>query len=73
MTRDRRWLRSQGQLPLRIGARCPAGRHVGKIRTGSLGGVSERFNVVVLKTTGRKPRGFESLPLRHHARSPRLR
>jgi hypothetical protein len=29
-----------------------------------LGGVSERFNVGVLKTPGRKPRGFESLPLR---------
>jgi hypothetical protein len=29
-----------------------------------VGGMAERFNAVVLKTTGRKARGFESLSLR---------
>ena len=43
---------------------CSSGQRLGRIRGGSLGGVSERFNVGVLKTPGRKPRGFESLPLR---------
>ena len=29
------------------------------------GEVAERLKAAVLKTAGRKPRGFESLPLRH--------
>ena len=29
------------------------------------GAVAEWFQAAVLKTAGRKPRGFESLPLRH--------
>ena len=37
----------------------------------ALGGVSERFNVGVLKTPVRKHRGFESLPLRHRPRHSR--
>ena len=55
----------QGQA-LRETAAWSGGRHKGATPTlGARGEVAERPNALVLKTRGRKPRGFESHPLRH--------